>query len=153
MTDTAELERLAASITPGPWELDGIVIAHQPEPTGYPVAVCLMGEPLEFPGDVKPMMENHEANARAIALVPDLLAEVIALRAEVERLNGALKSALADSAAAFLRASDAEVRATEIEAHLDISQNHEAGLIPIGTQVFLRRLAAHTQRVNAKELE
>jgi hypothetical protein len=58
--------------TPGPWELDGLAIAHPLPPHGYPVDVCLMGEPSQYPGDIPVMMQGWEANARLIALSPDL---------------------------------------------------------------------------------
>ena len=65
--------------TPGPWMQDGIAIAHPSEPHGYPLDICLMGEPLHFAGDVRPMLQNHEANARLIAAAPALRDTVAAL--------------------------------------------------------------------------
>ena len=94
MTDTAELERLAASITPGPWSTDGLSFTVTTGASGLPHGrtfghgcgnnfICDLndGEYHEYTDE-----EEQEANARAIALLPELLAEVIALRAEVERL-------------------------------------------------------------------
>lgn len=80
MTDTEELERLAASITQGKWAVDS---ENQGAAWGMAYCVHAAGNILdEIADDV-----SSDANARAIALVPDLLAEVIALRAEVERLE------------------------------------------------------------------
>ena len=65
--------------TPGPWMQDGIAIAHPSEPNGYPLDICLMGEPLHFAGDVRPMLQNHEANALILAAAPTLRDTVAAL--------------------------------------------------------------------------
>ena len=78
----AEARALIAPLkdfTPGPWMQDGIAIAHPSEPNGYPLDICLMGEPLHFAGDVRPMLQNHEANARILAAAPDLRDTVAAL--------------------------------------------------------------------------
>lgn len=85
MTDTKELERLAASITQGPWIRDcwDILGSGGGNGTG---SVCCVGYPTEVDDQYWRDGEADD-NARAIALVPDLLAEVIALRAEVERLE------------------------------------------------------------------
>lgn len=83
--------------TPGPWMQDGIAIAHPSEPNGYPLDICLMGEPLHFAGDVRPMLQNHEANALILAAAPALRDTVAALAdladaqaQEIERLRKVL---------------------------------------------------------------
>lgn len=83
--------------TPGPWMQDGIAIAHPSEPNGYPLDICLMGEPLHFAGDVRPMLQNHEANARILVAVPALRDTVAALAdladaqaQEIAKLRGLL---------------------------------------------------------------
>lgn len=74
--DTDTLRRLAATITPGPWEVfqgdykDGhlcIGVSAQAD-------ICLMSNAYAW------RWAETKANATATALVPDLLAEVIALR-------------------------------------------------------------------------
>ena len=77
--------------TPGPWELDGLAIAHPLPPHGYPVDVCLMGEPSQYPGDIPVMMQGWEANARLIALSPDLARLAVA----AGDLAGVIETALA----------------------------------------------------------
>lgn len=83
MTDLEAAKALMDGVTEGPWELDGIAIAGSDPRAGD---VCLMGEPAQYPGDTPCMLNSHEANARFIAaardLVPALIAEVEALRAE-----------------------------------------------------------------------
>jgi hypothetical protein len=71
-----ELRADMAAGTPGPWELDGIAIAGSDLRAGD---VCLMGHPAQYPGDTVLMLVNHEANARRIARVPTLEAEVLRL--------------------------------------------------------------------------
>ena len=53
---------------------DGIAIAHMSPPHGYPLDVCLMGEPAQYAGDTANMLQNYEANAHLIAAAPDLYA-------------------------------------------------------------------------------
>ena len=85
---TAEqIEQMRADMkvgTPGPWELDGIAIAHPSEPYRYPIDVCLMGEPAR---DIPVMMQRWEINARRIARVPDMEAHILALTAERDKLK------------------------------------------------------------------
>lgn len=85
-------------VTPGEWALDGIAIAHPSSPYGYPIDVCLMGEPAQYPGDIPVMMQGWEANARFIAaardLVPAMADRIEALEAEMARLRDAKPVAL-----------------------------------------------------------
>jgi hypothetical protein len=103
-----DIREMLEAATPGPWDLDGIAIANL---DAYPKDVCLMGEPLQYPGDLGKMFDNHEANARLIAAAPDLAAEVLrlreqaafrdeadALRAEVERLKAETAQAVMSEA-------------------------------------------------------
>ena len=82
-----EIRAMLDGATPGPWELDGIAIAHACSPYGYPIDVCLMGEPAHYPGDIPVMMRDWEDNARLIASAPSFAAEVL-------RLRGALRKCL-----------------------------------------------------------
>jgi len=96
--DTDTLAGLLADATPGPWEAaleTGChgVVASVP-PTGETKMVAIIGNSLESP-ELEPM---RFANARLIALAPELAAEVIALRAQaakdkarIERLEAALR--------------------------------------------------------------
>jgi hypothetical protein len=91
MMTPEELEQMRADMaagTPGPWELDGIAIAGSDPRAGD---VCLMGHPAQYPGDTVLMLVNHEANARRIARVPLLEAEVLRLT----EANAALAEELA----------------------------------------------------------
>ena len=179
MTDTAELERLASSITPGPWrkygKMTGKVISEGPE-VGT-VEICETGDFRD--AELIPYnADRWNADADAIALVPDLLAEVIALRSEVDgymewaqdvkrltrqldiEMHGdgaAQQASLCDLIGAGKdmrdRAEKAEARAAEAEADaerlaeaLAFSKRH----FGFNAEV-LNALAAHTQRVNAKE--
>lgn len=93
-----ELKTLISTATPGPWEAaleTGChgVVASVP-PTGETKMVAIIGNSLESP-EFEPM---RFANARLIALTPELAAEVIALRAQaakdrarIERLEAALR--------------------------------------------------------------
>lgn len=88
MTDTEELERLSASITQGTWRKygknTGKVISEGPE-VGT-VEICETGDFCD--AELVPFnADRWNSDADAIAIVPDLLAEVIALRADVERLR------------------------------------------------------------------
>jgi hypothetical protein len=90
---TLDLDAIKArleGVTDGPWAVDGIAIAHLLPPHGYPVDVCIMGEPAQYAGYIPVMMQDHEANARFIAAarsdIPALVAEVERLRA-VFRVN------------------------------------------------------------------
>lgn len=92
---SADLDKLLAEATEGPWELDGIAIAGSDPRSGD---VCYMGEPAQYPGDIARMLTNWQANARLIALSPDLARQVIALtadnaalRAKAEKLAEALQ--------------------------------------------------------------
>jgi hypothetical protein len=76
--------------TPGPWEQDGIAISNT---QAYPLDVCLMGEPLQYAGDVKPMLQNHESNARLIAMAPDLATAYLAMAEDHERLRARVEAA------------------------------------------------------------
>jgi hypothetical protein len=67
--------------TPGPWELDGIAIEGSDQRKG---AVCLMGEPAQYPGDTAFMCDNWQANARLIAAAPDLYDAVVGLLSLVD---------------------------------------------------------------------
>jgi hypothetical protein len=40
-----------------------------------------------------------------------------------------------------------------VEAHLDLSQNHEAGLIPMATVLFIEALAAERDKLRAENRE
>jgi hypothetical protein len=101
MMTPEELEQMRADMaagTPGPWELDGIAIAGSDPRAGD---VCLMGHPAQYPGDTVLMLVNHEANARRIARVPLLEAEVLrlteanaALAEELARVRGLVLSGL-----------------------------------------------------------
>lgn len=91
LPDTEALAKLVADATPGPWRQDGIAISHPSPPHGYPVDVCLMGEPAQYAGDVPAMMENHEANAALIAIAPALAARATADAARIAELEAALK--------------------------------------------------------------
>ncbi|RDD69250.1 hypothetical protein [Paracoccus versutus] len=72
-TDTAELGRLAAAITPGPWSVDS---EDQGAAWGTAYSVHVAGNILDEIAD----SVSSEANASAIALVPELIREVIAHR-------------------------------------------------------------------------
>ena len=123
MTDTEELERMAASITPGPWMSDGTSV-NVPDKRQSSIAVCVrLGTRTEV---------EAQANARAIAIVPYLLDEVISLRSEVERLDARANAAEADAERL------AEAGTVQYEA-FGACRN------------LIEALAAHTQRVNAKE--
>lgn len=71
--DTAELERLAAEITPGPWAVDS---EDQGAAWGMAYSVHAAGNILDEIAD----SVSSEANARAIALAPALIREVLAHR-------------------------------------------------------------------------
>ena len=71
--DTAELERLAADMTPGPWAVDS---EYQGAAWGIEYSVHVAGNILDEIAD----SVSSEANARAIALVPALIREVLAYR-------------------------------------------------------------------------
>lgn len=58
--------------TPGPWVKDGIAISHMSPPHGYPLDICLMGEPAQYAGDTAKMLQNHEANSSIILAAPDM---------------------------------------------------------------------------------
>ena len=74
-----DVARRREKATPGPWELDGIAIANL---DAYPRDVCLVGEPLQYPGDLGRMLDNHEANAAFIAAAHDM-ADLIERQARV----------------------------------------------------------------------
>jgi hypothetical protein len=71
--DTAELERLAADMTPGPWAVDS---EDQGAAWGTAYSVHVAGNILDEIAD----SVSSEVNARAIALVPALIREVLAHR-------------------------------------------------------------------------
>jgi len=75
--------------TPGPWTVDGICIANV---SGYPIDICLMGEPLQYPGDTGKMMDNSGPNAALIAAAPDLHRIATEQAAEIARLLEALEA-------------------------------------------------------------
>lgn len=100
-TMIAELEEALKAATPGPWDLDGIAIAHLQPPYGAPIDVCLMGEPAQYAGDTTPLLPNYEANARLIALMrnslPTLIEALTAYQARAEAAEarvGELEGAL-----------------------------------------------------------
>ena len=78
-TDTDTLVALAAQITPGPWAISGENrVCRQIDGEHHAICTdqyCYAPEP------------EKEVNARAIALLPDLLPEVIANRARIEALE------------------------------------------------------------------
>ncbi|MBB4628099.1 hypothetical protein [Paracoccus denitrificans] len=85
--DTAELERLAASITPGEWRVEaGTTLVWgscdaddtSDRGMGYPVSECRIAPISSWAKG--PDANEGEANARAIALVPALICEVLARR-------------------------------------------------------------------------
>lgn len=78
MTPTEELERLAASITQGPWKI------HK----------CLCGHPscAQFTISTQGSVGFDEADAQAIALLPELLTENIHLRKKVVLLEERLSA-------------------------------------------------------------
>lgn len=78
----ARIEALLKDVTPGKWQLDGIVIESE---NGD--GVCLMGEPAQYPGDVATMLPNHEANAAFIAAAREI---VPAQAARIAKLEAAL---------------------------------------------------------------
>ena len=149
MTNTAELERLAASITPGPWVSsvedngDNLIVKSGDIQVVGGCGCC---------GSAWTDEDCAQANSRAIALVPDLLAEVIAMRAEVARLKnenallGELKiEAEVDEFKAEARANAAEADAERLAEALDAMGD------VCNSSLGDAALAAHTQRVNAKE--
>ena len=71
--DTADLERLAADMTPGPWAVDS---EDQGAAWGTAYSVHVAGNILDEIAD----SVSGEANARAIALLPALICEVLAHR-------------------------------------------------------------------------
>lgn len=86
---TEALEKLLAEMTRGPWKFDGETTVVMDDDDVEPW-IC----EVNFDGVLE---HQADADARAIAMLPDLLAEVIArrateadLRAEVERLRGLL---------------------------------------------------------------
>lgn len=97
--DTDTLAGLLAECTPGPWDAaleagcHGVVASVPP--TGETKMVAIIGNSLESP-ELEPM---RFANARLIALAPELAAEVIALRAE----NAALRAQAAKDKARIER--------------------------------------------------
>ncbi|SEN50232.1 hypothetical protein SAMN04489859_100879 [Paracoccus alcaliphilus] len=141
MTDTAELERLAAIIPHSPWissnDHPTNACAYVRDQDGHDVCTIYeAGDNVPSPRDGESWADQpiRDQTARAIALVPELLAEVIALRAEVERLAEALTSLveLNDEYSPF----GGEIYQDRIERTWDRGR---------------QSLAAHTQRVNAKE--
>lgn len=143
--NTDALKRLAASITPGKW-LAEEKIGPQSEWGRANIGVWSVekyedsdaadhgDDPMDdawLCGIWGQISDEDKANASAIALVPDLLAEVIALRAEAERLEA--------------NAAAAEADADRLAAALAFSKRYF-----VNAEV-LNALAAHTQRVNTKE--
>ena len=63
---------MAGAWTPGPWVKDGIVISYMSPPYGYPLDICLMGEPVQNAGDTATMFQNHEANSSIILAAPHM---------------------------------------------------------------------------------
>lgn len=160
MISTEELERLAASITPGPWgHFMGDICA---ELHGDDTLICGMNKSCGARSSeyfsYKANNPTAQANAHAITLVPDLLAEVIALRAEVDRL-GNIRKNLSDMAMLHLKERNADfARATAAEADAErlaeaLHNAHAGGLPDVIRMSVIDALAAHTQRVNAKEGE
>lgn len=90
-----QAKALLASITPGPWEIDGIAIAGNDERAGD---VCYMGEPAQYAGDTARMLNNWDANARAIAALPDALATVVADAEEKARMAARIEALEAEKA-------------------------------------------------------
>ena len=142
MIDTAELERLSVSITQGTWrkfgKMTGKIISEGPG-VGT-VEICETGDFLD--ADLVPFnADRWNADARAIDLVPDLMAEVIALRAEVERLREALQP--------FGDAADHAIESVCKTTTLGVL----GALAPyfVTWRDFNRARAAHPRRVNAKE--
>ena len=80
--DIEQMERDREAGTDGPWRLSGLLIE------GQSGAVCLMGEPAQYAGDKSRMLDNWEVNARRIARVPTLEAEVLRLRGALEDITG-----------------------------------------------------------------
>jgi hypothetical protein len=110
MTDTTDLQKLLAEATRGPWELRTVSIPHylqnerSPEPhydrsiytawehpqlkDGEPVVVIATGVSAVKGGEYVSFLHIDEANARLIAMAPDLAARVIELEAEIRRRDG-----------------------------------------------------------------
>jgi hypothetical protein len=106
MTD---LQKLLAEATRGPWELRTVSIPHylqnerSPEPhhdrsiytawehpqlkDGEPIVVIATGAPAVKGGEYVGFLHIDEANARLIAMAPELAARVIELEAENKRLR------------------------------------------------------------------
>lgn len=156
MTPTEDLERLAASITPGRWrkygKMTGKVISEGPE-VGT-VEICETGDFLDE--DLVPFnADRWNADADAIALLPELLAEVIAARKATPTeslLDGAWKSGFnAGFGEAWLTKSPTVEAAANVllDSGEDLSQLHETvedihyngGSFPHAINSALRALA------------
>lgn len=100
--DTDTLAGLLAECTQGPWQMSGSrgavqnIYGHDVGPDGKPVAVVDYPPPGRHASD--DIHRRCRANARLIALAPELAAETIALRAQaardkarIERLEAALR--------------------------------------------------------------
>lgn len=100
--DTDTLAGLLAECTQGPWQMSGSrgavqnIYGHDVGPDGKPVAVVDYPPPGRHASD--DIHRRCRANARLIALAPELAAETIALRAQaardkarIERLQAALR--------------------------------------------------------------
>lgn len=86
--DTETLVKLAGEIAQGEWRWDDYQDALIP--------VWEIGMSQGY-GYIDWLGSNKEADARAIALVPDLLAEVIALRGDIDRLSASLAGEVSES--------------------------------------------------------
>jgi hypothetical protein len=120
-----ELLRLREAGTQGEWAIDGIAIAHLSEPYGYPIDICLMGEPAQYPGDIPVMMQNHEANAALIAAAVNNLPALVAAARERDALRAALADVL--MIAEYLKWQDADDgrSATYARARAALEGRHE----------------------------
>lgn len=83
-----DLKEILAAATPGPWDVD-------PHGVGDCMGDVWLGE------DVRVCENATSEDAHLIAMAPDLAAEVLRLRAEVERLTEALTPSC-DTKAAYM---------------------------------------------------
>jgi hypothetical protein len=86
-----ELQALIDKATPGPWR----VYWHRPHIKGEPYRIDGDGDEriLRWGAFMKPTSNRAAANARLIALAPQLAAENISLHQEIQRLREALTDA------------------------------------------------------------
>ena len=80
----AEIERIAAWTTPGPWKSDGVRIGASADRMLAKIAGKSGGEPIAT--------REANANAHLMAAAPELLAEVVRLRALVLELRREVES-------------------------------------------------------------